>query len=492
VLSSLALIGLVVAGILLSLGAYSPLWGGLRAGLPGFTLFRQPREYFIIAVAGFVVLAAKGISDIASAAREQGARKAAWNAVGIVCLAVLAASVGAVAAKESIAAHLARALEARYDGAALEIARRVALSLGQAGIVAGLAGAAACAWRSGALSGRAAAAVTAAVVAADFGIVSSGWLVFGPSKLCEGRPALAEAVKATAPQPVDLRIAVNTRGFGEYFDQYADRRISGRLEGEEKTFATLLRVKECLADDETLYLAVPSAMGYSTFVTTRYAALWEAAFGGRPSPVRLRIPDGSYAATLPRANMPLGERPPLDYRLLGVTAVIEASADWTDCRVRRIESPGVVRMVYDWQPVADFEQACDALKAGSEAALAAPVIEGVQRAPAVPQGGEVLHAIENAWRGTDAFTVSVHTDAPGMLVVGDCNYPGWKAYDNGSEIPIRYANLAMRAVYLGAGKHDVEFRFRPTIVCAGAAVTAGALVGLVAVLLLLAERERDE
>lgn len=69
----------------------------------------------------------------------------------------------------------------------------------------------------------------------------------------------------------------------------------------------------------------------------------------------------------------------------------------------------------------------------------------------------------------------------GYLVLLDSFYPGWRAYVDGREVEILQANYAFRAVEVQAGKHEVEFRYRPWTFYFGLVVSCLALIlGLVA------------
>jgi uncharacterized membrane protein YfhO len=65
---------------------------------------------------------------------------------------------------------------------------------------------------------------------------------------------------------------------------------------------------------------------------------------------------------------------------------------------------------------------------------------------------------------------------PGFLVMSDNNYPGWKAFVDGREEPVYYANLFMRAVPVGAGSHVVEFVYKPQAFLWGLYITGGTIL----------------
>jgi uncharacterized membrane protein YfhO len=60
---------------------------------------------------------------------------------------------------------------------------------------------------------------------------------------------------------------------------------------------------------------------------------------------------------------------------------------------------------------------------------------------------------------------------PGLLVLSDTFYPGWKAYVDGKKATIYPTDLALRSVFLPAGEHTVEFVFSPGSFKLGSAIT---------------------
>ncbi len=83
----------------------------------------------------------------------------------------------------------------------------------------------------------------------------------------------------------------------------------------------------------------------------------------------------------------------------------------------------------------------------------------------------------------DRVVVRARSDAPAFLLLADAWYPGWRAEVDGREAPIYRADYAFRAVYVGAGEHVVDFRYRPWSFRAGA-VLSFASVGILIVLFL--------
>ena len=75
-------------------------------------------------------------------------------------------------------------------------------------------------------------------------------------------------------------------------------------------------------------------------------------------------------------------------------------------------------------------------------------------------------------------TLQLSAAAPGFLASSEVSYPGWRAYLDGSEVPIYVTDGAFRGVNVPAGSHVVSFRFVPRIVWWGAGISAGFLLAL--------------
>jgi len=70
------------------------------------------------------------------------------------------------------------------------------------------------------------------------------------------------------------------------------------------------------------------------------------------------------------------------------------------------------------------------------------------------------------------IVLQVDARYPGWLVLADQWYPGWVGSIDGRPVEIRRANYLFRAIQVGAGKHRVEFLYRPVSFLSGAGITA--------------------
>lgn len=59
----------------------------------------------------------------------------------------------------------------------------------------------------------------------------------------------------------------------------------------------------------------------------------------------------------------------------------------------------------------------------------------------------------------DSVKFSTEFSKDHWVVVSTSHYPGWKAYIDGKEAPIRYANYAYQGILVPAGEHKVELRY---------------------------------
>jgi hypothetical protein len=97
--------------------------------------------------------------------------------------------------------------------------------------------------------------------------------------------------------------------------------------------------------------------------------------------------------------------------------------------------------------------------------------------------------------GTDRFAsrlrapgyvvIEAELACPGLIVVGDAFYPGWRARVDGRRTPVQEV-AAVRAVRAAGGRHLVEFLYRPAPVYWGFSMAAGTF----AIVMALIVREK--
>ena len=69
--------------------------------------------------------------------------------------------------------------------------------------------------------------------------------------------------------------------------------------------------------------------------------------------------------------------------------------------------------------------------------------------------------------GAESLRISTFSGQPGILVLTDVFYPGWKAYVDGRETAVHRVNGLVRGIFLDRGRHEVVFAYRPASFTAG-------------------------
>jgi hypothetical protein len=62
---------------------------------------------------------------------------------------------------------------------------------------------------------------------------------------------------------------------------------------------------------------------------------------------------------------------------------------------------------------------------------------------------------------SDRVVVSIDAPAPGLVVLNEVSYPGWQVFVDGKAAKPLRANYLLRAVFVEAGTHRVEWRYQP-------------------------------
>jgi hypothetical protein len=83
-------------------------------------------------------------------------------------------------------------------------------------------------------------------------------------------------------------------------------------------------------------------------------------------------------------------------------------------------------------------------------------------------GADSLHVFS---RVSDAMAIDADLACGGRIVAGDPWYTGWRAWVDGRRVRIEEFEGVVRAVPVPAGRHSVEFRYRPGSVYWGAALS---------------------
>jgi hypothetical protein len=112
-------------------------------------------------------------------------------------------------------------------------------------------------------------------------------------------------------------------------------------------------------------------------------------------------------------------------------------------------------------------------------------LEGQAPPPQLAAGAGSPGEVAIVEYGLNRLQLSATMARPGFLFVADTWYPGWRARVDGEATPLYRANYVFRALYLPAGRHEVELAFRPPDFYVGATVSGVALLSCLAYLLML-------
>ncbi len=160
-----------------------------------------------------------------------------------------------------------------------------------------------------------------------------------------------------------------------------------------------------------------------------------------------------------------------------------------NARIYRVKEPMPhVYLSYRWQWLDSQEKAIqaivDAEKSGfdpwKETLLEIGNLKpGELRQPDVsPPPASSAELNENSPNQMNIETTSA---IPALLVLTDHYYPGWVASVDGNATPILRANAVLRAVFVPAGKHQVQFKYEPRSLTLALAISIAASIILLAV-----------
>jgi hypothetical protein len=113
----------------------------------------------------------------------------------------------------------------------------------------------------------------------------------------------------------------------------------------------------------------------------------------------------------------------------------------------------------------------------------------VGKAPALHpcDGRDWIDLLEH---GADRLLIRANMSCPGMVILSDTYFPGWRARVDAKAAQIYEVNGAMRGVMVPAGLHTVTMRYRPVSVILGGMLTLVGILGALA--LVAAGRRRSE
>ena len=333
--------------------------------------------------------------------------------------------------------------------------------------------------------------------AADVIRLASGlvWLLFGAAALAlvllreRGRlPAAGFATLAVLLTVVDLFRA--GMGYTPAIDErYATQPVTGAVRYlQSRLPSRYVAVGAIPQNALSMRFGLYEARGYDLPVDKRFDTLWRRyvnpQFASQVDENPLAIPL-SFQEVTPERLRVLG--------LLGVTDVLQArdapaldglpgvrrAYDGPDARVYAYGRALPRAFVVGAQTVVGSEEeALEAITApdfdGRRTAIVEDRIGGLPQGSRPPPGEARLARLE-----PERVEVNVSARRPGLLVLSDLEYPGWKAEVGGEETDIERVDYLMRGVRVPAGDSTVTFSYRPLSFTVGWVVSLLALAGVV-------------
>jgi hypothetical protein len=145
-------------------------------------------------------------------------------------------------------------------------------------------------------------------------------------------------------------------------------------------------------------------------------------------------------------------------------------------------------VVYRTRPAPDPATLLAAIAAAEFDPLASSYVEAadaVDSAPDAPERGTPARVVVDDEQVVEVEATLSH---PGLVVLADAHYPGWRATIDGAPARIVATNHLFRGVPAPAGTHRIRFEYRPRSVVAGIGISVVGWLGIAG--LALAARRR--
>jgi hypothetical protein len=475
----LALFLTLLAAGSLWMASGAPLNALFYFGVPGFGQSGSPGRILVLFCLAAATLAGLGLDTVlaGTAAPAEAARRI-WEAVGVAVL-LWALFFGvtrqlAASALAGAATPFATAWEMSLPAAKLGLVLTGAVVAALAAGVGGL--------RSGKLSPELAwllaAGVPILVVLADLYFFATGFLLTSPSQTVYPATSLTQRLQTAQASP----------GGGRMLPLNGDWSLSRSP-------------RVVLPPNAALAYGLSDVQGYDSLYLLRFKALANAIQGADTSPIQngnmlfLTNTASPLFPLLGVRNLVTVGSPPASLgrpsaREDGAAIVADPRAfprAFVVPRWRRVPEDAALSVLTDLaasSPTALREEAV--LSEGDPVAAAVGTSSPAALTPssateqAVPGQAEIVASTPNRVR------ISLQSNAPGLLLLTDNHYPGWRAVvQSGSQstaAPVLRADYTFRGVAVPAGASTVTLHFEPTSLRLGLFLAALALAAIAAML----------
>ena len=465
-------LAIALGAALLALGRHTPFFGWALLVLPPLKMLRFPAKALVLAAFAWAILAGLGFD--AWRGGERGRLNRIGTAFVLVMLSAVAAGLAFVAharAEEWGSALLflggsPRSFTQVLAPTARQLARAAAFALAMAAAVIATG-------RRPGLSGRLA-GIAALLLAGDLIAAHHRLNLTAARELFTYRPRVLDVVR---PLPY-ARI---------YAYDYFEDETAVRYLGHRSPYLTAVRQEdwpvpwlEALALRSVLFPTVAASWNLFTAYPTDALGLYAPPLGlltnalreleGTPLHGRfLRLGAAEYVVALHRqgfeALVPVATLPTAFVEPLLVFRVPDP--------LPRTYAVGSARRV-------------DGLVAELRA-LAEPTFDPAREivlpaeAPASPPSASFTGQSRIVEFRPDRVRLEADLSAPGFVVLVDAHDPGWHATIDGRPAEVLRANVAFRAVAVPAGRHVIEYLYRPRSVTVGLAISGATLLAALAV-----------
>ncbi|MDI6828636.1 MAG: YfhO family protein, partial [Armatimonadota bacterium] len=242
-----------------------------------------------------------------------------------------------------------------------------------------------------------------------------------------------------------------------------------------------------LPPNSAMVYGLQDVQGYSALYPLRYKRLLDEAAGRDSSP---RENGNIVFARNP--NSPI-------YDLLGVRWIISLKRlgnnplEVDGCYLYRNEGAIPRAFIVHKVEFVDDEECLSRIKRGEVDLRATALgdseilLEALRPAPL--KADAASENVEITKYGLNEVAVSVKTRSPGILILTDQFYPGWKAFVDGEPKSVLEVDFCLRGVPVQAGKHEVVFSYKPNSFRRGVWLACCALVVLLGVGIAGVKRE---
>lgn len=407
------LIGLIVFGVLLSLGANTPVYVFLFHRVPTFSLFQAPTRWNLITVFALAMLAGIG----AQRWRPVEGRALYWIRLGT-------AGAAAMTAAALLSAN-----------ALAEVQPTFIRAFSRSGLILLMVGALALTLRHPKPAWWNLAAVALAV--GELVSANSGALPFTEPSLYGDPSRLAVNITDDARlyMPAELEHRLKFDDFFRFdrFDGVDDWKL----------------VRGAGLPNTSLLEGIPSANNFDPLLPARYQTWME---------ILEEVPASKRDALL---------------SLMGV-GWLAAGEETGSVQFTPLSTPRRVAFYRKAQSVAGGEAALERLLNPAVDPSVELLVESL-RVPAVEgEGGEILSISDVS---ANEVVVDIEAKGTGWLFLGDAHYPGWKAELDGRSVDIHRAQYLFRAVQVPDGRHTIRFVYRPLSFVVGSILGVVGLVG---------------